>query len=422
MVMYSRGVRCAAMRMSRWRFTLFQSALAYLAFIGGAAISDAEPPMSVAKPQGSQLSAVVASLPALPAPKGDDTKESSPVISSTLLRLADDQLKADGVHLYSGFAAISPYSFVIKPSKEGEWNIYLVSSQPADALTSIKLFESPLAVVTRKAMELEFRWNPDNITRYSSQLSNALMEINQGGTTHTISFREPARIAAIPLDLSKPGRRVAIALDPVPDLETLSVRLDSVDGPEPKLSAPSGSVAAPFGEKLLLERGDAIGTQLELKMTCVREAPELRINAYYKNADGKRVAFVGKDVTTERNSKRKLLEEAEESFSAAKAAIPQIEGQLDSERHRVAQDIQEQTEIVIAIKKYQSQLRKAESAVRRYSRSGPQVKESLERLEAVAQEGTALHNNVYLNLSIIAEKDGRQLELLTFGGSNAPSQ
>jgi hypothetical protein len=45
----------------------------------------------------------------------------------------------------------------------------------------------------------------------------------------------------------------------------------------------------------------------------------------------------------------------------------------------------------------------------------------LENLKAVAKEGKELHNKVRLHVSVIAKKDSRELELLTFGGPNAPS-
>src|SRR5262249_28990287 len=137
-----------------------------------------------------------------------------------------------------------------------------------------------------------------NITSYSPQLCNTLMEINDGGTMKSFSFRAPSRLAAIPLDLNKASRHFSLELDPVPNLETLALKLQSADCPEPKLTLPSQGDWVALNKPLLLTRDDPIGTQIELKLVSLKNnTAELQLAAYYKNADGRRTLLQGKDVT-----------------------------------------------------------------------------------------------------------------------------
>jgi hypothetical protein len=369
-------------------------------------------------PSGATTSVSMA-LPTIPDPKNPDSTKGDQIASTILAKSAGDQHASRSVSLFAGFAQTSPYEFKLVPSENDEWQVFLTSEGPKDILSATKLLQSPMATISYRSAELSFRWNSANVNRYSAQLANTLIEIKEGGITTTVALREPVRLQAIALDLNKASSRTALQLDASPDPETLAMRLNSIESPEPRLIAQTPIVA--LDEPLLVNRRDAISTQLELKLARLKDGAELRLAATYKDANDHRAPFIGKDVTTEIATKEKLLQTGSDALRTAQSAIPQIQSRLDAERAKRPQNADERERVIVSIKALEGQLKKAQSAVRRYSRSNPELKQNLESLKSAAKEGEALHNKVRINVTIFARKEGRELQLATFGGAYASS-
>ena len=66
-----------------------------------------------------------------------------------------------------------------------------------------KLRTEPVASLKEKSGTLYFVWNLDNETVHASQLANAQLQFVLDSKTHTVFFRNPASIGAVPLDLAK---------------------------------------------------------------------------------------------------------------------------------------------------------------------------------------------------------------------------
>jgi hypothetical protein len=360
------------------------------------------------------------SLPPLPQP----AKQSGPKpeLANTLVvaKLSGGEIKPNDITLYSGFAAASPYRFELRPAANGEWQVFLALPEPANALGPSKLLDLPVAFFNLQYNELSFRWNPTNITRYNPQLANALMTIEDAGTTKTVSLREPDRLPAIQLDLTKAASRIPLSFDPAPEPDTLRIRIDGTDCPEPNLVCSTNDHVTSAGGSLLFNRDDAISTQLEVRLLTVADRTEIRLAAFYKDSNGRRFALVDKDVAAEISAKEKLLQNAEDALADAQSAIPSLESQLSAERASQPQTSQERVQVFARIKLLEGELGKAQGTVRRYSRSVPELRARLDSLKAVAEEESKLADKVRLHASLLATKDGHDLELLTFGELSDP--
>jgi hypothetical protein len=67
----------------------------------------------------------------------------------------------------------------------------------------------------------------------------------------------------------------------------------------------------------------------------------------------------------------------------------------------------------------QKLINKEKGTLRRFQRGAPKLKANIDAIKAAAEEGTALHKNTRLHMTILAKNADRELELATFSGEVA---
>jgi hypothetical protein len=127
--------------------------------------------------------------------------------------------------------------------------------------------------------------------------------------------------------------------------------------------------------------------------------------------------MVAKQMISSAKKRQNLLASAERTVSAAGAAIPGLQSELERARSRSSDDPREHGLIIRAIQDADGALKKAIRARDRASRAIPEITSGLENMKQAIDVAKSLHGNANVQLRVTAQTPDFEIPLLMCGHS-----
>lgn len=395
------------------------SLLLICSFLPGVARTETPELRTSEVPTGELGSRIIAATIALPNPpqRGVEGESQESPAETIFCSFGSDGAQVLGLEIDNSFVAMPGMKLAARKESEAEWALLVVPQSSITAPELNRLHDMPLGRFRVENGSLIFAWEDDAAQRadYASQFRNAIVVLNLAGGKRAVCPRETVRWSAARVDMSKSVQRVDLPVSPPIATELLQLRVDSVKSPSPRFYPAN----APKGDddplRATLTRGDAISSSLDIRIVPKGTKLVLELRSYYLDPGGARRPMVARQMITSASKRGNLLTSAQKTVSAADAAIPGLQSQLNSARSRSSDDPREQGMIIRNIQAADSALTKAVRARDRARQAIPEITSGLENMKQAIETAKKLHKNTEVNLSLVAVTPEYEVPVLRCG-------
>jgi hypothetical protein len=324
-------------------------------------------------------------------------------------------------------ASTSPSSFYLKKANDTQtaWEVCLKSEAPQQSGTPEKSsrlaeaavgFDEPVASLKAADGQLRFEWaTPEHIS-FAEQLRNCVLNIRSGQLDHRLQLRPTQETYRFVTDLTERNQLFELENHALPEGMQFQVSKVNMSGVNFELEPTDGAIRP--GDTLRIKLLDWDG-QAELQFTfsvtkskaVVRFTPRHKLGARW-------YPFTSGDVRGSINDLSDALADARATHSAANSAVNSLPAQIRSAEASYTRE--DHARSLGIINDLRGRLRKAQGALRRTSRSIPELETKIPYLESLADVGRRIHQKGSLEFRVYVPLDDGELDLLKTGLEDPP--